>query len=1072
MRANPPADASPAAQDPAAQDIAERDPQAAAEKEATLLGKTRQLTFAGRRAGEGYFSADGTQLVFQSEREPGNPFFQIYVMDLETGDLERVSPGQGKTTCSWIHPSGERVLLASTQDDPEAVAKQTAELELRASGKERRYAWDYDEHFEVYDFDRATGKYVNLTNTRGYDAEGSWSPDGQLIAFTSNRRAYSAKLTDEEQENFAIDPAYLNDIYLMRADGSGLRRLTSAPGYDGGPFFSPDGKRLCWRRFTPNGAIAEVWTMNVDGSDKKQLTRLGAMSWAPYYHPSGEYLIFTTNRHGFANFELYLIDAAGKSTPVRVTYTKGFDGLPVFTPDGQGLAWTTNRTASKQSQIFLAAWDHEAARRLLGIDGTAPALADENTAEATTAAEAVRELASTGFAPEDILRHVDYLCRKELAGRMTGTRGEKLATAYVASYFDNLQLQPAGDDGGWFQEFEFTSGVALGETNSLVVNSQELQVDEDWRPLAFSGDGEFPAGGVVFAGYGMLAAKTATEEEYDSYVHLDVEDKWVVVLRYLPEDISAKKRQQLSRASQLRFKATVARDRGARGLIVVTGPRAQAKSELVPLRLDGMLAGSSLPVISVTNEVAAGWFAANDKDLATAQAKLDTGALSMGFELEGVEVQAQIEVQRLKNSGRNVLARLQAGDEPSDQVIVVGAHVDHLGKGANSSSLAREDEATLIHFGADDNASGVGAMLEVAEYLSDQLDRGKLKLHRDILFAAWSGEELGLLGSDHFVKNYPNPHAHGHGHGHGHSQGHPAGKHGPPAKHPAAKAAADPATAEPPSKSAAKPNKPVPDANQDTDPETDPETAPETVADSDATEAAPSQHAAHHHHHHVETIYPAVAACINMDMVGRLQGKLVLQGIGSSSVWRGEIERRNAPVGLSITLQEDSYLPTDAKSFYVKGVPVLSAFTGSHGEYHTPRDTPDTLNYEGAASVARLMGLITRSLAQSESPPDFVEQAAPDQQTVGRLRAYLGTIPDYAEEVKGVLLSGARKGGPAAQAGVKSGDVIVELAGKKIENIYDYTHAIEALKIGEKVTLVVTRKGKRVKLQVVPGSRD
>ena len=148
-----------------ATDIAESDVQAAAAKEAQLLSNTRQLTFEGRRAGEGYFSQDGSQLVFQSEREPGNPFFQIYVMDRETGDVERVSPGRGKTTCAWIHPDGDKVLFASTHDDESAVDKQRAEIELRKSGKERRYSWDYDEHFEIYEFDRKTAR-VSQTDRR------------------------------------------------------------------------------------------------------------------------------------------------------------------------------------------------------------------------------------------------------------------------------------------------------------------------------------------------------------------------------------------------------------------------------------------------------------------------------------------------------------------------------------------------------------------------------------------------------------------------------------------------------------------------------------------------------------------------------------------------------------------------------------------------------------------------------------------------------------------------------------------------------------------------------------------
>ena len=171
------------------------------------------------------------------------------------------------------------------------------------------------------------------------------------------------------------------------------------------------------------------------------------MSWAPFYHPSGEYMIFTTNRHGFANFELYLIDAAGKSMPVRVTHTKGFDGLPVFTPNGKQLAWTTNRTVSKQSQIFIGSWNHEAARELLGLRA-----ADIQTAEAVKAADDSSKETSVGFEARDVFRHVAYLCRPELAGRMTGAPGERMATAYVAAYLDGLGLKPAGDKGGWMPD--------------------------------------------------------------------------------------------------------------------------------------------------------------------------------------------------------------------------------------------------------------------------------------------------------------------------------------------------------------------------------------------------------------------------------------------------------------------------------------------------------------------------------------------------------------------------------------------------------------------------------------------
>ena len=152
--------------------------------------------------------------------------FQIFQLNRETGETTQISPGHGKTTCAWIHPDGNLALFASTHEDPQAIAKQKEELAMRESGQQRRYSWDYDEHYDIYQFDPSTNSYTNLTNERGYDAEASYSPDGKLIAFASNRFGY-AGLSAKEQEHFDRDPAWASEICIMNSDGSNLRRLTN-----------------------------------------------------------------------------------------------------------------------------------------------------------------------------------------------------------------------------------------------------------------------------------------------------------------------------------------------------------------------------------------------------------------------------------------------------------------------------------------------------------------------------------------------------------------------------------------------------------------------------------------------------------------------------------------------------------------------------------------------------------------------------------------------------------------------------------------------------------------------------
>ena len=937
-----------------------------------FLSRVRQLTFEGRRSGEGYYSADGSKLIFQSEREVGNPFYQIYTIDFETGDSARVSPGHGKTTCAFFHPSGRRVLFGSTHHDPQAKAKQKAELDFRASGKQRRYSWDYDESMDIFTANPDGGDLRRLTSAKGYDAEAGFSPDGKKIVFCSTRSAYADNLTAEEKKLREIDLSYFGEIYIMNADGSGQTRLTNSPGYDGGPFFSPDGQRIVWRRFNKAGAVAEIHTMKLDGSDVRQVTRFDSMSWAPYFHPSGKYIIFASNKLGFTNFELYLVDALGQREPVRVTEREGFDGLPVFSPNGNQLCWTSNATAEKQSQLFLAKWNHEGALAALG---QAP---KRKTA---------RVVGSPSITEADIKRHVAYLASDELEGRRTGSEGIRKAADYIRNELAGAGLQPLGTKAGSFNhEFEFTGGVELVKKNNRMIlrghtgEDHAFELDKDFRPLAFSANGEIE-GEVIFAGYG-LTKPGKLGVGYNSYGDLNVKDKIVMVLRYVPEDISVDRRQELNRYAGLRYKALLARNNGAKALLVVTGPNSPNAGKLASLSFDTSMAGAGLPVISISGEMGNSlvqFYGKSLKELQTSLDKENPHAVH-GLSLPGIVLNIKTHIKRIRKKDNNIVAVLppagQASAGSETEYVMLGAHYDHLGRGETGGFRIKGEEG-MIHNGADDNASGVSTLLEMAAQLAKRRETHPQEFQRGVIFSFWSGEELGLIGSDRYA------------------------------------------------------SKPTVDLKQ-------------------------------------------VIAYLNFDMVGRLrENKLTLQGVGSSSIWKKLIERRNVLAGFDLTLQQDPYLPTDTTSFYPKGIPVLAWFTGSHEEYHRPADDPDTLNYEGIERITQFASNMVRDLTKGGERPDYVKV---EKSTKGgsrdAIRVYLGTIPNYAsEDVKGVLLSGVRGGGPADKAGLKAGDIIVRFAGKDIENIYDYTYALNAVKVGKPIEIEVLRKGKRIKLTVTPVSQ-
>lgn len=217
----------------------------------------------------------------------------------------------------------------------------------------------------------------------------------------------------------------------------------------------------------------------------------------------------------------------------------------------------------------------------------------------------------------------------------------------------------------------------------------------------------------------------------------------------------------------------------------------------------------------------------------------------------------------------------------------------------------------------------------------------------------------------------------------------------------------------------------------------------------------------------------SLTAYVNMDMVGRLEDEVIAGAVGSSPVWRREIERRNAVIGLPIRVSEDPYRPTDATAFCLSGVPILSLFSGAHADYHRPSDTADTLNCECLADIARFLALVARSRVMAEDEPAYVARARPTGEGGRRMgNIFLGTIPDYATEgVTGVPLSGVVKDGPAEEAGVEGGDVVVGLAGQELETIYDYVRVMNGLKPGGDVSMTVRRDGEPTELSITPRVR-
>jgi len=317
--------------------------------ETRYLSNVRQVTSESEfvKAGEGYFSPDGSQIVYQAVTDD-YPFYQIYRQPLEGGSPVRISTGRGRTTCAYFSKDGKRILFASSHLDPRMDRTEADErrqqAEDAAKGVRRRYSWPFDPYTDMFVAD-LDGHLVNrLTFEHGYDAEGAYSADGKQIAFCSTRDG---------------DP----DLYVMDADGSNVRQLTNEPGYDGGPFISPDGRWVVYRTDRLKAEYLQIHVIGIDGSNDTTLTHLEGVCWAPYWHPTEPYLIWTAADHSDPtarpNYDLWLMkyrvegDQFVAGPILRVTDDASADVLPVFSPDGKKLMWTSTRTADHSSQLWI-----------------------------------------------------------------------------------------------------------------------------------------------------------------------------------------------------------------------------------------------------------------------------------------------------------------------------------------------------------------------------------------------------------------------------------------------------------------------------------------------------------------------------------------------------------------------------------------------------------------------------------------------------------------------------------------------------------------------------------------------
>ena len=631
----------------------------------------------------------------------------------------------------------------------------------------------------------------------------------------------------------------------------------------------------------------------------------------------------------------------------------------------------------RKAQLFIVTLALLTGTPALAINPTGPAFAPRLYSDSGRGAAAAAQLSA-----ERISRHIGFLSSDKLEGRRAGTKFADEAAGYIEKEFRSYGLMPASS-AGFLQPFTFVSAVKLGDQNSFQLNTvngaRSLKVGEEFMPLAFSSS-EPASGEIVFAGYGI----SAPELGFDSYSGIDPKGKVVMILRGSPDGDNphGKFAEFTQPGLEIQNKTLKAREKGALAVIFVSAENSFHQDRLSRLRHDLNFLDSGIPTALVSRDAAASILASAGSSLADAERKANEP--KSAFLMKNVTIRLRTDVVKINGKSANVVAVLPGSDpQLKSEYVVIGAHYDHLGLGG-SESLAANPEGQ-IHHGADDNASGTTGLLEIARVLASE--RGKIK--RSIIFVAFSGEELGLLGSGAYTKNPFIP-----------------------------------------------------------------------LAKS--------------------------VAMLNMDMIGRLRnGSLFVGGAGTSSAWKPLLEKLNgtsqptasaAGNGSSsrfqLSLGEDGFGPSDHQSFYVRDIPVLFFFTGTHDDYHKPSDTADKINVEGLKQVAEFVREIAVSVANEPQRIAFTKVKVEQRPTGRGFRVYLGTVPNYSDQNDGLKLDGVRPGSPAEKAGLRAGDVVVKLGKMPIKNVYDYTYALGEMRGGDEVEAVIRRDGKEVTLKITPEKRQ